>query len=136
MHINILVQIFWSDFISAMNSLVLNTLLVTVNTLAVKVPVNWPFLDLVPFNKQDHVQLFVHHGRIFGNIVVERGINEENGIRDFLATCELDIVLVFTGSVTQWTGYVVHPLLNYKFGPILTKKNNISVKICKKYGFL
>ena len=100
MHINILVQIFWSDFISAMNSLVLNTLLVTVNTLAVKVPVNWPFLDLVPFNKQDHVQLFVHHGRIFGNIVVERGINEENGIRDFLATCELDIVLVFTGSVS------------------------------------
>lgn len=68
MHINILVQIFWSDFISAMNSLVLNTLLVTANTLAVKVPVNWPFLDLVPFNKQDHVQLFVHHGRIFGNI--------------------------------------------------------------------
>lgn len=29
-------------------------------------------------------------------IVVERGINEENGIRDFLATCELDIVLVYT----------------------------------------
>ena len=76
---------------------ILNTLfLAALNTTmsAVKIQVNWPFLDFVAFNKHEHVQLYVHHGRILSQIVIERGITEDKNIHDLLANCDLEIVLV------------------------------------------
>ena len=84
--------------IDTMKTILLNALfLTTLSTSAnVKRPVKWPFLDLLAFNKVQHVELMVHHGRIFAHVVVERGVLEEdnNGVRDILANCALEIVLV------------------------------------------
>ena len=86
--------------IDTMKTILLNALfLTTLSTSAnvIKRPVKWPFLDLLAFNKVQHVELIVHHGRILGHVVVERGGLEEdnNGVRDILANCALEIVLVF-----------------------------------------
>ena len=66
--------------IDTMKTILLNALfLTTLSTSAnVKRPVKWPFLDLLAFNKVQHVELIVHHGRILGHVVVERGGLEED----------------------------------------------------------
>ena len=79
-----------------LNALFLTTLSTSAN---VKVPVKWPFLDLLAFDKAQHVEVFVHHGRILGHVVVSRVLEEDNnGVRDILANCALEIVLVVISS--------------------------------------
>lgn len=59
-----------------------------------KIEVDWPFLANLAFKKLDHIQLYAHHGRIVGHIVISRDALSEEILQDYLIACDLDIVYV------------------------------------------
>ena len=65
------------------------------SVVSMKIEVHWPFLNYVALDKLEHIRIITHHGRITGQIVIERrGLAEENKVQDLLAYCDLQIVLV------------------------------------------
>ena len=96
-----MVFIFWNDLLlfglvmKSAEFLSIMFLAWSSSVVSMKIEVHWPFLNYVALDKLEHIRIIAHHGRITGQIVIERrGLAEENKVQDLLAYCDLQIVLV------------------------------------------
>ena len=96
-----MVFIFWNDLLlfglvmKSAEILSIMFLAWSSSVVSMKIEVHWPFLNYVALDKLEHIRIIAHHGRITGQIVIERrGLAEENKVQDLLAYCDLQIVLV------------------------------------------
>ena len=92
-----MVFIFWYDVFGLVmkSAEILSIIFLAWNSVvSLKIEVHWPFLNYVALDKLQHVRMITHHGRITGQILIERGLAEENKVQDLLAYCDLQIVLV------------------------------------------
>lgn len=83
-------------------------------------------IDFLPLakdllSKLQHVQIYIHHGRIIGNIVVERSTysGENDEMRELLAYCDLEIVSVFSFLILPFSKF--NSQIQFFFAVILPK---------------